>query len=411
MLATGTGRVPDLGRAWSEGRRIGVLGPVALADFDDLLPGQDLAGDRLPGLGGPPVHWHVRELLRRGRRVTLFTLDPTIDGERVFEGDRLKICVGPYTRHRGRAFFRREIGYLRDALRREQPDILSAHWTYEFAAAAIASGIPHVVTAHDAPWRILRHNPSPYRLVRTAMAYMVGRTARRLVAVSPYVADHLRRFGFRTGAIDVIPNALPPILTGKQSARRTSGTEPVFAGIFSGGWDGLKNGATLIDAFAMVRRHLPGARLLLVGAECGPAGPAAAWASARGLDVGVRFVGRLPHPRVLDWLGTEIDVLVHVSREEAFGLTLIEAAACGVPVIAGRDSGAVPWILGDGAYGQLVDVGSASAVARAMMDLAENEARRSALAAAARRAATERFDIVAVTDRYEDIFASLSRQT
>ncbi|MGP2481157.1 hypothetical protein ACTUM2_15085, partial [Listeria monocytogenes] len=84
-------------------------------------------------------------------------------------------------------------------------------------------------------------------------------------AVSPYVADHLRRFGFHAGTIDVIPNALPPALIHAEIARRASGAaETVFAGIFSGGWDGLKNGATLIEAFAMVRRHLPGARLLLV---------------------------------------------------------------------------------------------------------------------------------------------------
>lgn len=389
---------------------IGVLGPVALADFDDLLPGYGLADNRLPGLGGPPVQLHVRELLRRGRRVTLFTLDPTIDRERVLESDRLKICVGPYTRHRGRALFWREIRYLREALQRERPDILSAHWTYEYAAAAIASGIPHVVTAHDAPWRILRHNPTPYRLVRTAMAYMVGRHARRLVAVSPYVADHLRRFGFHTGAIDIIPNGLPPVPSRAEPTPRDAGTGPVFAAIFSGGWDGLKNGAVLIEAFAMLRRHLPRARLLVVGTQCEATGPAAAWARARGMDTGIHFVGRLPHERMLDMMASEIDVLVHPSLEEAFSMVLVEAAACGLPAIAGSDSGAVPWVLGNGDYGLLVDVRSPSSVAQAMRDLGENEGKRGALGAAARQAARERFDIVALTDRYEDIFASLGRE-
>lgn len=389
--------------------RIGVLGPVALADFHDLLPGHDLAGGRLPGLGGPPVHFHVRELLRRGRRVTLFTLDPTISDEHVFETDRLKICVGPYTAHRGRAFFRRERAYLQHALRRERPDILSAHWTYEFALAAIASGIPHVVTAHDAPWRVLRHDLTPYRLVRTAMAYRAGRRAQRLVAVSPQVADHLRRFGFRAGPVDVIPNALPLALAGVQAVPRAPGAAPVFAGLFSGGWDGLKNGPRLIEAFAILRRNLPRARLLLVGEQCGTTGPAATWAHARAMDAGVQFLGRQPHRRVVDLLAGEIDVLVHSSLEEAFGMTLIEAGALGVPVIAGRDSGAVPWVLGNGAYGLLVDVRSADAIARAMQDLGENERKRGQLAAAAQQAVRARFDIVPVTDRYEEIFASLAR--
>ncbi len=387
---------------------IGVLGPVALADFADLLPGQGLADGRLPGLGGPPVHFHVRELLRRGRRVTLFTLDPTIGNEQIFETEGLKVCVGPYTRHRGRAFFRRERAYLLEALRRERPDILSAHWTYEFALAAIASGIPHVVTAHDAPWRILRHDRTPYRLVRTVMAYQACRQARRLVAVSPYVADHLRRFGFRAGPVDVIPNALPPDLLDTLPASRTPGTAPVFAGLFSGGWDGLKNGPRLIEAFAVLRRTLPQARLVLAGDQCEAGGPAAMWARARAIDAGIQFLGRQPHRRVVDLLATDIDVLVHPSLEESFGMTLIEAGALGVPVIAGRDSGAVPWVLG--AHGLLVDVRSADAIARAMQDLGENQRKRQELSALAQKAVRDRFDIGRVTDHYEEIFARLGRE-
>jgi glycosyltransferase involved in cell wall biosynthesis len=103
---------------------------------------------------------------------------------------------------------------------------------------------------------------------------MVGRRARRLVAVSPYVADHLRHFGFHAGAIDIIPNGLPPVPVRAEPMPREGGTGPVFAGIFSGGWDGLKNGAVLIEAFAMLRRNLPRARLLLVGTQCEATGPA-----------------------------------------------------------------------------------------------------------------------------------------
>lgn len=388
---------------------IGVLGPVFLGDFSDLFPAALAAGGPLRGLGGPPVHLHVRELLRRGRRVILFTFDAGLQEERILETRRLKICILPYGPHRGRTWFRRERHGLLHALRRERPDILSAHWTYEFALAAIASGIPHVVTAHDAPWRILRHNFIPYRMVRTAMAYAACWRAQRLVAVSPYVADHLRRFGFRAGRIDIIPNGLPSTLFGSPLPRDPD-TALTFGSLFSGGWEGPKNGPTLIDAFALLRRELPDARLLLIGEQCGPAGPAAAWARSRGLDAGIQFLGHRPHGDAMALLGREIDILVHPSFEESFGMTLIEAGIMGRPVIAGQDSGAVPWVLGEGRYGLLTDIRSPQALAGAMLELGRDEQRRQRLGEAARMAVRERFDIARTTDLYEEIFARLGHE-
>ena len=62
-------------------------------------------------------------------------------------------------------------------------------------------------------------------------------------------------------------------------------------------------------------------------------------------------------------------MLVHPSLEESFGYTLIEAASVGTPVIAGRASGAVPWVLAEGESGVLVDVTNAEAIAKAMTSL------------------------------------------
>jgi glycosyltransferase involved in cell wall biosynthesis len=341
--------------------------------------------------------------------VILFTFDANLQAERILERDQLKICILPYGPHRGRTWFRRERQGLLYALKREQPDILSAHWTYEFALAAIASGIPHVVTAHDAPWRILRHNFIPYRMVRTMMAYPACRGAQHLVAVSPYVAGHLRRFGFRSGAIDIIPNGLPSALFGVPPAR-DPGTALTFGSLFSGGWKGPKNGPALIEAFALLRQELPHARLLLAGEQCGPDGQAAVWARARGLAAGIEFRGHQSHADVMALLGREIDILVHPSFEESFGMTLIEAGIMGLPVIAGQDSGAVPWVLGEGKCGLLVDIRSPRAIAGAMANLGRDAGKRQRLGEAARMAVHERFDIARTTDRYEEIFARLGHE-
>lgn len=385
---------------------IGLLGPVHIAGFRPFLPDTCCSDDARSGSGGTPVTEIAVELLRRGRRVVVFTLDAGVAEERTLKGDRLTVHVGPYTPHRGRVYFARERRFLLGALRQERPEVLSAHWTYEFALAAIASGIPHVVTAHDAPWTILRHNFSPYRMVRTAMAYHASRMTQRMVAVSPYIARHLQRYGFHPGRIDVIPNGLPAELL-RCGDRRDADGVLRFAAIFNGGWDGLKNGQTLIRAFSIARARLPDARLAMIGEQCEPDGNAQRWADARGLGDGVDFLGRRPHAEVMDILARRTDILVHPSLEESFGMPLIEAAAAGVAVIAGRSSGAVPWVIGGDACGILVDIRSPRAIADAMVRLALDEAGRRALAGTARARARERFDIATVVDRYEAIFAQL----
>ena len=83
---------------------------------------------------------------------------------------------------------------MESVLRRERPDFVHVHWSYEWALAARASGLPHVITAHDAPLSVLRFDFGPYRVAKTLMAYRVLSRAKRVVSVSPYVAAHLSRF-------------------------------------------------------------------------------------------------------------------------------------------------------------------------------------------------------------------------
>lgn len=90
-------------------------------------------------------------------------------------------------------------------------------------------------------------------------------------------------------------------------------------------------------------------------------------------------------------------------------MPLIEAGAMGVPVIAGQGSGAVPWILEHGKNGVLVDVRSPRSIARAMLELAEDAQRRTDLGQAANATVRQRFDISRSVDRYEEIFAQLTK--
>ena len=74
---------------------IGIAGPITIAPFRHHFNGMANDSALLPvGMGGTPVVNLVSELLQRGRRVTVFTLDEAVDSEVVLQGEQLKICMG-----------------------------------------------------------------------------------------------------------------------------------------------------------------------------------------------------------------------------------------------------------------------------------------------------------------------------
>jgi len=383
---------------------IGMAGPITLADVQSYLPA--LTNDCPKGLGGQQVGLLCNELLKRGHKLIIFSLDPGVETEWVIEGERLKICLGPYTRRRARNFFRKERDYLTKAMLREKPTFLHAQWTYEFALAAIASGLPHVVTARDAPINVLRYNFIPYRVVRTLMAYQACRQAQRIVANSPYTAAHLKRFGFHTKPMDVIPNGVPAALFGRSRITRPDGQITFATNLV--GWGGYKNGAVVIEAFAKIRDKLSHARLLMFGDGHGQGEVAQNWAQQHDYQDGIEFVGQVPYTRLLEMMSQDVDILVHPALEESFSNAAVEAMAFGIPVIAGRASGGVSWVLGHGQYGVVVDVRSAQDVGRAMLRLAQNADERVRIGNAGRDSVSAFFRIERVADRYEAIYAELA---
>lgn len=380
------------------------LGVCAPVDTRPLAHYLDCGQDGLPaGMGGTPVVALVRAALESGWRVIVFSLDPSITEERIATGPRLKICMGPYRpRHRARDLFLAERQYLAAAIAREHPDAVHAHWTYEFALGALASGLPTLVTAHDRPLRILRWDCSPYRIMRTLMAGMVARRARCLTAVSEPVAAHFRKYFHWSHALPVIPNGIEPEWFETPDAQDTAAGF-TFAGILTG-WGPLKNGRTLLEAFARVRHALPNARLLLFGQGHGGGEEAEHWARGRNLCAGVEFAGHVDQCELRARLRSA-GALVHPSREESYSMVIAEAMASGIPVIAVRGCGSVAETLDGGQDALLVDGRSPQALADGMRHMARDPALRGALAERARRAAGREFPVARVFQAYADLYA------
>jgi L-malate glycosyltransferase len=374
---------------------VGIAGPITMAPFRPHLDG---APSRLPsGLGGVPVTLLVEELLRRGHRVTVSTLSRDVTEDVRFDGRQLRVLVGPYRRDgRARDAFRSERRSVTSGLSWGAPDVVHAHWAYEFALGALAARRPTVVTLHDWAPTIFRYHRDAYRAVRCGMQAATLARGRSFTAVSPYLARAAARW---RQAAPVIPNGLAdehfiPTDHHRVPDLRT----PTFVSVNTG-FGERKNTPALLRAFALLRRRHAHAQLRLVGSGYGTGEIAHRWASAHGLSDGVAFLGQQAYTDVLREL-RRAEVLVHASLEESFGMTLIEAAAQGTPVIAGRESGAVPWVLAEGAGGVLTDVREPDDIADAMVSMVSDQDRWQHWSRACHRNASSRFRMSIVTDQY-----------
>src|SRR5207247_89428 len=132
------------------------------------------------------------------------------------------------------------------------------------------------------------------------------------------------------------------------------------------GWGRLKNPKTAINAFSIIRREMPYAELFMYGKDFEEGGSASQWAHARNFHHHIHFRGYVRPPDLHNQLKA-MTMLLHPSLEEACPMTLLEAMALGVPVVAGNDAGGVPWVLEEGKAGFLTNVRDPHEIARAIL--------------------------------------------
>ena len=390
--------------------KIGFAGPASL----HLLADHVHNGQAMPsGYEFPPMSLWTLQLLARGHRVVLFTHAQGITRPQSYFGDRLTIHIGRQrARGKARDFFALERRDMVEMMKADPCDIIHANWTYEFALAALDSGQPVLVTAHDAPLRALRYFRTPYRFMRLCMAWRVARRAPYLTAVSQDTAGHIRRYLRYKRPIAIVPNALASEDFELGRARKEHPHHGAFtvASVLTG-WKGLKNGPAALKAFGILRRSLPDAHLLLFGHDYAPGGPAETWARQNNLTAGVEFAGPVPNRSLLRRLAREADVLLHPALEESFGMAVAEAMALGLPVVGGKHSGAVPALLDYGRAGELVDVRSPSEISDSLALLAADSTRRQRLGVRAFESALERFNSDVVFEQYEEIYMKILNES
>jgi glycosyltransferase involved in cell wall biosynthesis len=383
--------------------KIAICGPADLSRFDHLIEGNRPA---TPGYAAPIISQLALALHGRGHDVSVVTLSPHTVDAGAFSGDRFNLLVATMRpRLRWVDAFRAERRAITNLLSQTQAEVIHAQWSYEFALGALATGLPTVTTLRDWGPAVLRYHRDHYRLVRLAMQMRVLRVAPHLTANSAFLAETAQRWA-RT-PIAVVPNGLD---FPDQIPVRIEPTQPII-GSLANGFGRLKNTSTLIESFALIRQKYPSATLRLAGQGHESGGKAERWASEQGLCEGVEFLGYIGSSEVSEFL-VGLTVLAHPSRTESMAMSLVEAIRAGVAVVAGQNSGGVPWVLDEGAAGVLVDINSATELADGILSLLDNEADRTELELRAFANLSGRFGIDHVVDLYEQQYlAALGDQT
>lgn len=359
-------------------RSVGIAGPVLIASFLKYLDEDDASSKHSGlGMGGTQVNAIALELLERGYKVFLYTLDRSIKkgGSLRLVGKNLVIHIGafPGTRwDRYVALKRDAVSFLSGRMKADQPEIIHAHWTGEYARAAINSGLPYLVSVRDwmpAVWRCDPFKSMPSQAAAMLeQLYVLGK-ARHISPNSEYLRNKIAKI-CSNRLVDTIPN----FIAENRFKPQTTEITPLFPDFsivsVNNGFGGHKNVKALLRAFRLVRDKHSSCKLYLAGTEHEKNGVVHRWARMQGLDGGVVFFGRLASVE-LDMLIRRCWLLVHPSLEESFGNTLIEAMVREVPVVGGRHSGAVPWVLNHGDAGILVNVKSPESIADACVALIE----------------------------------------
>lgn len=327
-----------------------------------------------------------------GESADFFTVDPRVKRVPLDVGARTSNAVSAVWSNLVRA--RR----LRDAIRRTQPDVVVSFITAVNVLTLLATaglGVPVVVSE--------RSHPAHQWVGRMwdGLRRVTYRWADAVVVQSAEVADWVARIASRE-RVRVVPNPVAPAAAADApgaDSRHLVGPHTIVG---MGRLSPEKGFDLLIDAFARIRASYPEWSLLILG-EGEERALLEARIQALGLRDAVAMPGRVQHP---DAVLRRAGLFVLPSRYEGFPNALLEAMACGLPVVAADCPSGPRQIVRDGVDGVLVRPDDADALAAAVQRLLGAPDERARLAERA-RSVTSRFALDRVMAQWDELIGAV----
>ena len=288
---------------------------------------------------------------------------------------------------------------------RERPDIVHTHNFLSHVHAAPAARLAGIPVLHTKHGKAVTSFAWSKRFRR-----FLYQLADAIAVVSKETGESfLAKSGVNRSKIAVVYNGIDTSRFAgldRAGARRDLGLDGnlfIFGAISR--LDPVKDHPTLLRAFRRAAGRCSRCMLVIVGD--GPErGAIERMIGELGLGGAVRLEGFTKDvPRYL----ASFDCFVQPSTEEGLSLTILEAAAAGVPVIA-SSVGGTPEIIENGITGTLVPAGDVDAIAHALESFIENPAPFREMARRAQEDVTRRFSLEGMAARYEALYRSVLRE-
>ena len=295
---------------------------------------------------------------------------------------------------------------MHEVVRDHGLDLLHCHYAIPHATSAwIAKemlrpsrpDIRVVTTLHGTDITIVGQDPSFRPITKFSIEKSDG-----LTAVSRYLQkETLTTFGCTACRIEVIHNFIDPDVYDR--TKQTSAlAEQVDANtrvlMHISNFRAVKRVKDVVQIFARVQKRVPS---ILVMVGDGPdRGAAEVEARELGLNEKVFFLGKID---AVAPLLSGADLFLLPSSSESFGLSALEALACGVPVV-GSNAGGLPEVVRENETGVLCEVGDIDGMSEAAIAILTDRDRWNAMSTLAASDARERFSLDEIVGEYEAFY-------
>ena len=285
-------------------------------------------------------------------------------------------------------------------------DLIHAHYAIPHATSAwiaremledTGSDVKIITTLHGTDITLVGQDPSFKAITKFSIERSNG-----LTAVSHFLKEQTyRAFGCSGCAVEVIHNFVDPVVYDRSAYPRAlqaqfGGERAVLMHVSN--FRPVKRVRDIIRVFAKISKALPSV-LVMVGD-----GPERIQAEEEAGELGVQddvfFLGKID---AVAPLLADADLFLLPSETESFGLSALEALACGVPVVASR-AGGIPEVVRDGVTGALREVGDVDAMAEAGIAILTDRALWMRMSEAAAADARARFSTHDIVSRYEAFY-------
>jgi glycosyltransferase involved in cell wall biosynthesis len=275
-------------------------------------------------------------------------------------------------------------------------------------------GKPVVVTLHTSG-----QDEPQVAAARGRLAAWVFRSAKLILPVSPNLMRRCEEFGIPPSRLRLAPNGIdierfrPASVAERAAIRRDFGWDEhervvAFVGFFSRD----KRPDLLFRAWQRIAAQGVAAKLVYIGATESPyfeidrslADDIRAKATAMGRAADVVFVDPTHE---MERYYRAADVFVLSSIREAHPVALLEAMACGIPVIASRIEGATDVMIEDGVNGRLVNPDDEQALAAALSRVLDTPDEAARLGRQARATVVDRYDIRQTAERWLEAYRTV----